>query len=210
MGIFDTFEDIGRGVLDAVDVFGVQENIAKRKANKAQRRVAEQQEDISAELFAQSGPLRDALLGTFRDDEEGGVEGGLFSSFLETGELPEFLQTSFASSRDAIEAQFANSDEAILSRIGARGGQLRDLRARNLFERNQAVGDLELAELPTRQALLADALGIAQGFPATALSGLASSGGLQANLGAQNPGGDLLKTLAGTGGTLGLAKAFGF
>lgn len=132
-------------------------------AEEAAARNSDLQARIARALFKQSAPLRadtfTTLMGVLR------------------GKRPLNLRV-FAPEREALEAQYGNVREGILSSTDRGGLQQRLLNDARIARAQGVVG----LESDVRRQAFGQALGIATGMPQIALGGLSSAAGTQAAL----------------------------
>lgn len=147
MGLFGS---IGKGVGGFLGL--PQERRAERSAN--------QQYNISRDLWNNTGGLREGVLGDLQSFLAGGSPSSL--NFM-------------GPARDNLEDQFNVAKENIIGSTGARGGQLSKALIDLNTNRAKAVGGLD-ANL--RQALFNMASGIGFQTPQTALGGFDNAGNL--------------------------------
>lgn len=137
--------------------------------------IAEQLEAITRAEQARRLQLQEPLRQTLFGGPEG--EGDL-GTFLTTGELPVSLRTPFTATQEAIAEQGQNVRQDIVSRVGARGGQLRNLLTRQRLSEARQQAQLPLLEQPLRNALFQQALGTAVGQEFPIVSGFGTAGNL--------------------------------
>jgi len=184
------YKDVGKKFLDVTGLEDASQ--ARSRANKAGD-IAQQEEDISNQLFRETTPLR-----------LGGID--LLQSAL-TGEDNLLFNSAFNPQRELIEGQFGNLRESILSTIPGRGGQLND---QLLQARLSRIGALNTTSMNLREALINQAISTGFQTPQITLAGLHGAGQTQLgagglNLGAGNLNQNFLRMLLEAGENAGMA-----
>lgn len=137
----------------------------KRKASKAQTRLAEQMGEIAGEVFETTGGLREgAVSGLEGFLQSGNLPTGLaqvrpdlagLDEFMSTGELPTAvnLEDTYAPVRDTLERQFRRANEATIAGAGAQGGALASSLTNLQGERALGVTSIEAQRAAEANAL---------------------------------------------------------
>lgn len=164
------------GILDRglFGTLGIGELLGKPDTENIEE-LAEQLGAITAAEQARRLQLQEPLRRTLFGTEE---TPGEFGRFLSSGQLPEALRVPFTATQEAIAEQGANVREDIVSRVGARGGQLRELLTQQRLSEARQQAQLPLLEQPIRNALFQQALGTAVGQEFPIVPGFGVAGNL--------------------------------